>query len=91
MRAGSGVETRSLHRAGDSLDAIGDGAIALAERDGVNVVEMDDLPLRVACRRDRTQTAEDPLAAEGLVQVIQMPHAIQQRKNRGLRANCRTD
>ena len=51
--------------------------------------ELNHLALLVERHRDRAEAAEHALAAEFLVEHIQMPHAVEQRNDRGLRSDRR--
>src|SRR6185312_3690279 len=83
------------HGAIDGCERLGDGAnpirllaVALAEIQGLHRLQLHYLALLVERHRNRTESAEHPLASELLIERVEMGHAVEHRDDRGLRSHC---
>ncbi len=81
------VETSVEQRRGDALDPPRMGTIEFAEGQRVQIVEVDNRALGLERRRDHAQPAEHAVGPETLAQLVEVPHAVQQRQNRRLRTD----
>lgn len=65
--------------------------VALPEGKQMQVVEVNDPSLRIADRGNDAQTTQHMLMAKAFIQCVEMPHAIQHRQDRRLRAHRRRE